>query len=569
MFSSIKRIYRIAGKEKKNLSLSIIISLFENMMIFVPYMLVFYFIHMYINEKITTALILQVALIMVASIVLRGILRRIIDGLQSAKGLVIFGVKREEMVKHLRALPMGYFSEGNIGNIVSILTTDMIFMEETAMTFFGQYVSAYLSIAISSIFMLSIHMGLGIVYIVIIAITFLAISRLKAVNEYHGAIRQEQFGTLSESVVQFIKGMETMKAFRIENEENIDLEKAFTESAEKAIGFEKAYLKPRLATEGASAIGTACMMIAALFFYFQGTLDQNYVLGMLIFSPIAMESIHTIISGITRFSILEAGLDRYDKVMEVEELHDTGSPYEGQTLDIAFHNVSFAYEEAEVLQNINLEIKEKTFTALVGPSGGGKSTITNLIARFWDVKKGEITLGGQDIRSISLENLLSKISMVFQNVYLFEDTIANNIAFGTRDVTKDEIIEVAKRARCHEFIMKLPLGYETMVGEGGATLSGGEKQRLSIARAILKDAPVVLLDEATSSVDPENEAFIQEAISELIRDKTLIVIAHKLSSIQHADQIIVIEDGKIVERGNHSELLAKKGLYNKLSTYGI
>ena len=234
-----------------------------------------------------------------------------------------------------------------------------------------------------------------------------------------------------------------------------------------------------------------------------------------------------------------------------------------EKMNISFKNVTFAYENKEVLKNINLDFNDKTFTALVGKSGSGKTTIANLIARFWDVEKGEITIDGHNIKDISIENLLDSISMVFQRVYLFNDTIFNNIAFGNKKATKDDVIKAAKKARCHDFIMKLENGYDTIIGEGGSTLSGGEKQRISIARAILKDAKLILLDEATAGIDPENEKFILEAIDELVKNKTLIVIAHRLSTIQKADNIVYLEDGEIKEMGTHDELLEKNGRYKK------
>lgn len=217
-----------------------------------------------------------------------------------------------------------------------------------------------------------------------------------------------------------------------------------------------------------------------------------------------------------------------------------------------------------MLEDVSLTFPEKTITALVGPSGSGKSTIARLTGRFWDVEKGQITLGGVSLKDMATETLLSQISMVFQDVYLFHDTIENNIRMGKEGATREEIIEAAKKASCHEFIMALPEGYDTMVGEGGSTLSGGEKQRISIARALLKDAPIVLLDEATASLDPENEVLIQSAISELVYEKTVIMVAHRLQSVVNADQIVVLDKGRVKEVGNHEELLRKNGMYAHL-----
>jgi len=268
-----------------------------------------------------------------------------------------------------------------------------------------------------------------------------------------------------------------------------------------------------------------------------------------------------------RLTVTNASLDRIEEVFAAEELKDVSkkalASYDdakGQ-YEIVYDNVSFGYTDKNVLENVSFSVKKGQMTALVGPSGGGKSTIASLLARFWDVKSGKILVRGEDIRDVSLGSLMDQISMVFQRVYLFQDTVYNNIAIGRPDATREEVEEAAKKARCYDFIMQLPEGFDTVIGEGGASLSGGEKQRISIARCILKDAPIVILDEATASVDADNERAIQEAISELCRNKTLLVIAHRLKTIKDADQILVISDGRIIEQGDHSSLMDLNGTY--------
>ena len=219
------------------------------------------------------------------------------------------------------------------------------------------------------------------------------------------------------------------------------------------------------------------------------------------------------------------------------------------------------FGELDVLKGISERIYKGEVVSVIGPSGGGKTTLTNLMARFWDVKSGEVLLGGRNVKDYSFDSLMRNFSFVFQRVYLFEDTIANNIRFGEPDAPIEKVIEAAKKARCHDFIMSLPDGYDTVIGEGGASLSGGEKQRISIARAIMKDSPVIILDEATANVDPENEAELTKAIEELTKEKTIIMIAHRLKTVEHADQIIVIDGGRIVQQGKHSELMQQNGIY--------
>lgn len=567
MFQIIKRILAIAGEEKKCLIGGIFFNFLESMMIFVPYTLLFYCLNQYLSGTLTTDTIKMVSISMAASIVLRCVFRRLVDGLQSAKGLNIFARQRMKFVEHLKKLPMGYYSEDNMGNIVSVLTTDLIFIEENVMALIGQLISSYISIALSFVFLLFFNSILGIVYGVIIGVAFIFIRYLDKINKIHGKIRQEQFGVLSNSVVQFVKGLATVKAFGMNDEQNVDLEKVFLKTKDNSLEFERKYFLPRLTTDLSNTMGIALIIIATILVYFYGDLSLDHALGMLIFSSICLHSLVALINGIPRFDILEVGLNRFEAIMLVEELQDNEKAVPIDHYDIKFEDVHFAYDNKEVIKGVSFDIKENSFVALVGPSGGGKTTLTSLITRFWDVKQGRITLGGVDIRDILLDSLLSHMSMVFQNVYLFQDTIANNIAFGVENATREDIMEAAKKARCHDFIMNMPDGYDTIIGEGGSTLSGGEKQRISIARAIMKDAPIVLLDEATSSVDPENELYIQEAISELIKNKTLIVIAHRLSSVVDADKILVVEDGKIKEEGTHQELIANQKTYAKMWEY--
>ena len=267
---------------------------------------------------------------------------------------------------------------------------------------------------------------------------------------------------------------------------------------------------------------------------------------------------------ITAFRVADASLDRYDRIRQTELMDNSGKTVKLNNFDIDFKKVTFGYNESAVIKDMSFHIPQHSMTALVGKSGCGKSTIVNLIARFWDTDSGTVSIGGTDIKAMTTESLLENISVVFQNVYLFNDTIFNNVAFGKKGATKEEVIEACKKARCHEFISALENSYDTVIGEGGSTLSGGEKQRISIARAILKDAPIVLLDEATASIDPDNEAYIQQAINEMVKGKTLVVIAHKLSAIMEADQILMIEDGQITARGTHSQLLHSSSAYHEL-----
>ena len=311
------------------------------------------------------------------------------------------------------------------------------------------------------------------------------------------------------------------------------------------------------------------MLAASWLRYQDGTLSLAMFIGMLLFMFELFSPLRAFYGQVARLTVMNACLDRTEAIFEEPELDNSGSaalPASASGPEIEFRDVSFGYNEREVLRHISFTMPKDSMTALVGPSGSGKSTVANLLPRFGDVKSGEVLLRGTDIRTVPLAELMDSISMVFQRVYLFQDTVYNNIALGRTDATREEVEEAAKKARCYDFIMALPDGFDTVIGEGGASLSGGEQQRISIARCILKDAPIVILDEATASVDADNESHIQAAISELVRGKTLLVIAHRLNTIEKADQILVIEDGRIAERGSHCELMAAQGLYHTMVT---
>ncbi len=562
LLKNFKNIISILGEYKKPFRLGYVFSIIEQALAFVPYFTLFYIIKIGIERAFKLEDYYIILAIMIISLILRIIFKRIQDGLQQDKGYYALTKARLAISKHLENLNMGYYTEGNIGNISSIVTSDIVFVEEFGIFQMGIAISSIINIIFSIIILFIFDYRIGLLYLVLSLLSIYTLDKLLKKQKSLARERQDNLAHLSNALLSFVKGMQVIKAFNMIREKNADIEKEINNTKKSALNMVNKMKLNLLSFELLTSLSSAMMMIFVAYLTLKNDFNMSYGIGFIVFSfnlflPLALLGISS-----EMLSVAGAGIDRYHDLMQERELENkSASPLKAEKMDIDFKNVSFAYEKREVLQNINLTIKDKTFTALVGKSGSGKTTIVNLLARFWDIKKGEILIDGINIKDMSFETLLSDISMVFQNVYLFNDTIYNNIAFGNSAARRDDVVKAAKKARCHDFIMNLENGYDTVITESGSTLSGGEKQRISIARAILKDAKLILLDEATVGIDPENEKFIQQAIDELVKDKTLIVIAHKLSTVRNADNIVYLENGRIIEQGTHQQLLEKGGKY--------
>lgn len=552
------------GRYKKYVRWGYLVAVLEANMAFIPYILLFYIIKVGLRRPFEMRDFYIVLSAMVVGVALRAVFKRIQDVLQQDKGYYAFAENRLKLTAHLARLNMGYYSDGNIGNITSVVTTDISFIEEYSMMQMGILVSALTSIIPSTAFLFLFDVKLGLIYLALIVIGMLGLEFFLRAMTRNARVRQDNLSRLSGSVLNHMRGMQTIKAFNMVRDKTGEVDKEIDHTKEGALQFVRDVGPSQILYLLVSALPTALMIIYVSYLMLYQGFELAYGLGFIVFSFVLFVPLTILGNAAEILEIAEAGITRFNEIMEEKELFNKeDASHKIDKMNISFRNVSFAYEDKPVLNNINLEIPEKSFTALVGRSGSGKTTIANLIARFWDIKEGEILIDGVNIKDIALEELLSHISMVFQRVYLFNDTIYNNIAFGNVNATREEVIEAAKKARCHDFIMKLEKGYDTVVGEAGSTLSGGEKQRISIARAILKDAKLILLDEATAGIDPDNEKFIQEAIEELVKDKTLIVIAHRLATIRHADRIVYMDEGSIIESGTHEELLALNGAYKR------
>lgn len=565
MFALISRMLRLSGRYKKRIQLAFVCAFVEQILSKMPIFFAFLVLAGFASGTMSGARCLAVGAILVCVVVLQAVVHYASDRLQSAAGYMIFADQRIALADHLRRLPMGYFTAGNIGKISSVLSSDMVFVEEVAMSTIANMMSYLLSAGVLMVFMFWLDWRLGLIALAVTLLANVVARRMNAVSLKEAAARQEQGERLTDAVLSFVEGIGVIKSYNLLGAQSAALTENFARSRDVNAAFERRMTPWTTGLSILYGAGIAAIFGLAVYLEQTGALSLAYLLGVLLFVFDLFGPLKALYGEATRLTVMDAALDRTCDVLVETELPDTGTAHLPETTagdEIVFEDVSFSYDgKNDVLHDISFAMPPRTMTALVGPSGGGKSTIANLLARFWDVGTGCVKIRGVDIRDVPLAELMDQISMVFQRVYLFHDTIYNNIAMGRPDASEKEIIQAAKKARCYDFVTALPDGFQTIVGEGGATLSGGERQRIAIARCILKDAPIVILDEATASVDVDNERYIQEAISELVRGKTLLVIAHRLHTIRDADQILVVAGGRIAQCGDHASLSDQPGIY--------
>ncbi len=569
MIALMKRILSVAGKYKTRIQSAFIFSFLKSFLAKAPIMIGFFTLAAFFNGQMSVRSCWLAGAAMLACLLLQIVFHHISDRLQSAAGFQIFSDMRMRLGAHLRKMPMGYFTEGNIGKISSVLSTDMVFIEENCMMTLADMMSYILSETIMIVFLLFFNVWIGLAALLFMPVILWIGKGLKKAGIENSTIRQEQSENLTEAVLDFTEGIGIIKSYNLLGEKSRELTDNFIESCDSNIRFEEQYSPYQRRLNITFGFGCAAVAAVALFLNGAARLDVTYAVGVMLFVLELFGPLKALYGQAARLTVMNSCMDRIEAVFAEKELPDGCTqtiPESGDAPEIEFRNVSFSYGEQEVLHNVSFTVSKNQMVALAGPSGGGKSTIANLLARFWDVGGGQVLVRGRDVRDVSLCDLMDHISMVFQRVYLFQDTIYSNIIMGRPDATREEVIAAAQKARCYDFITALPNGFDTVIGEGGETLSGGEKQRISIARCILKDAPIVILDEATASVDVDNERYIQEAISELCRGKTLLVIAHRLNTIQNADQILVIANGEIAQAGTHETLMRADGIYHDFVT---
>ena len=567
MIHLIRRLLDFSGKERNALIVSFIFSLLNAISEMLPIIAIL----TVLSEMFSTvdgglmsaSTVWKSFVIMLASIAGRIVFSNLSCMKRTIGSFSMCANKRLEIGERLKRIPMGYFSDNRLGDIAAAVTTTLEDIENNAVTVLEKVAGGFIHAIVIGIWLLSYEWHIGLLSFIGLGVSLLIYVGIQKAGKRLSPKRQEAQVNLVTGVLEYVQGMGVVKAFGLGETSEKGMNAAIEESADANIRLERVFSSLIGIYLTVFKLVRSSILIVAPYLLLGGEITSVKCLLLLVSSFMIYSGVEMFGSMASIARVIEASLDRLDNVLDMPVLDEQGTDIMPEHFDIELEHVSFSYGGENVIRDVSVKIPEGTTCALVGPSGSGKTTLVSLVARFWDVQEGNIRIGGYDVKEYTCDSLLRNFSIVFQNVYLFEDTIENNIKFGASDATHEMVVKAAKKACCHDFISELPEGYQTLVGEGGASLSGGERQRISIARAILKDAPIVILDEATASVDPENERELQQAIAELTKDKTILMIAHRLSTIRNADQILVLDKGCIVQQGTHQALMQQEGLYRR------
>ena len=576
MYGTLKKIFAFAGSKEGLLKKSLLFAFLSGLFAALQFAALFIVVEALVSDNRDRRFIWISLGIMAVSLVGRIITTYFSTMEQTETGYCMVAEKRIHIGDRLRYISMGYFNKNSIGNITAIVTTTLGDVENSAARVLVSVLGGFFNSVALVIVLLVLDWRIGLIAAIGVLLYLAAAELALRKSARLSGVRQHTQESLVESVLEYIQGMGIVKAFGMEKDSTQSIDSAIKASCRDNLKLTKASVPYDALKQVVVRVFSVLLPLASIYFWLNGSLSLAYGVILVIASFMVFNDLENAGNMASLLQMLAASMDTANSIDDTPVMDEKGADVVQASSEIVFDNVDFSYKvngcgadregglghaDRKILDHVSFTIPAGTTTAIVGPSGSGKTTMCNLIARFWDVDAGRITVGGKDVRDFKLDSLMKNISMVFQNVYLFADSIENNIKFGCPDATHEQVIEAAKKACCHEFISALPDGYDTVIGEGGGTLSGGEKQRISIARAILKDAPIIILDEATSSVDPENEEELQRAIAELTHDKTIIMIAHRLKTVRGADQILVLDDSHIVQRGTHAELIQQKGLY--------
>lgn len=568
MFKTVKRIIDWCGEFKGKLYLGFVMTFFSHIFTALPLGLAAYTVGSLIEAQkngtefdsswIWISIIIQVVLVF-----FRFLFDYFRARLQEPISYQLTARDRLAVGDALKRVSLGYFGQISTGSVLNSITSGLSTLENMGIRMIDNFVGGYLNFAVifAALAVCSPVTALIALVAALLSLCFmLIISHFSRIN---APVEAQANRDLTGAIIEYARGLSVVKSFGKSGAAMDSVTKAAHDSKKIHLKIEWGYLPANAGHLLALKCGSVGLAFAAALQCLNGAMDFSMMLMFVFFSFSIFVGLEPISDSAHTLGVIDDAMDQLDALRAHNFIDADGKDINLTHYDIEFKNVDFGYDSRTVLKNVSFTIPEKTSTAIVGPSGSGKTTICSLIARFYDPQSGSITVGGHDLKELTCDSLLTNISMVFQNVYLFNDTVRSNILFGKPDATEEEMIAAAKKARCHDFITALPNGYDTVIGEGGGTLSGGEKQRISIARAILKNAPIIILDEATASIDPENEHLIQQAISELTRGKTVITIAHRLATIEQADQILVIDDGAVVQQGTHSSLVNVPGKYKE------
>lgn len=561
MLSALKKILDFSGDEKKNIYHSIWVS-FLFAIFHMLQISAIYFIVKAVSEKDMSMTPAWIALILlVVSIVGRSIANYYSQLQQCHASYFMVANKRISIGEMFKKIPMGFFNGNNGGEVVGISTTVLEDVENTAAMVMVNTLSGFINTIIFTLMILIFEWRIGFIVTVGSLLYLVILSKMEKKSREVLPKRQMASAKLVDTVLEQIGGMSVIKSFNLTGKGDEKVRGAIENTRKTNLDCEKLFTPYTIVQNILLDLFSILIIGAGIFFYQRGELSFLNTVMTIIISFLAFSQIKLAGSATTALRVVSGSIEQTKKLEEFPQMDIEGKDIKPANFNISFENVEFAYSVKKILDDISVDIPQNQMTAIVGPSGAGKTTFCNLIARFWDIDNGKISIGGHNIKEYSLESLMKQISMVFQNVYLFQDTIENNIKFAKPNATHEEVVDAAKKACCHDFIMNLPEQYQTVIGEGGASLSGGEKQRISIARAMIKNAPIIIFDEATANVDPENEDKLQLAMEELTRNKTVIMIAHRLKTIKNANQILVLANGKIMQKGTHEELIQTDGIY--------
>jgi len=561
MIEVFRKIWQFAGNEQNNIKKSVAIGFIYAIFHMFQVGAIFFAMSAIVEKSQNYRYIYYSLAMMLISIIGRIICFYFSRLQQTHAGYFMSANKRIDIGHRLKSIPMGFFNENSLGEMTGITTTVLDEVENTVPMVLVNILSGFINAFVFIVYVLIFDWRIGLIVAGGTVLYLLVTSKMEKKSRTIAPKRQESQEKLVDAVLENIKGMFIVKSFNLTRLDNKKIDKAIEYNRVSNLNMEKLFTPYTITQELVLKLFSVLIMLSAISFYFHNTLSLTYCLMMIVVSFMIFGQIQSAGSGMAILRVAGSSIEHANKIDETPLLDEHGQEFSPENHDIELNHVSFSYGEKEILHDISLKIPNRSTIAVVGPSGSGKTTLCHLIARFWDVNSGTISIGGKDVRDYTLESLMNQISMVFQNVYLFNDTIENNIKFGVPEATLEMVKEAARKACCDEFIEALPDGYQTVIGEGGSSLSGGQKQRISIARAMLKDAPIIIFDEATANVDPENEDKLQRAMEQLMKNKTIIMIAHRLKTVRNADKIIVIDQGHIVQQGTHKELIQEDGIY--------